>query len=152
MLGERVLNAAVESAATNRDEVPGFGLPPVETEFSAEKRVTPATRELQATEGPLAGAAGEATGYEIHMGETAPTADVTRPFDGHGATTDRVLGTYLHGLFENDVARRGFVEAVFDAADRVPPERDPDEREPATAAADLLRENANLDPFDLPTG
>ncbi|QLH77207.1 cobyric acid synthase [Halosimplex rubrum] len=120
MLGERITSAGVEST-DDIDSLEGIGLLPVETRFSTDKRVERATRRIDGV-GPLAGAAGEVSGYEIHMGETRVLdrggdtgAAVDRPFPdaGAGAATDRVLGTYLHGLFENETARDAFVERVF---------------------------------------
>ncbi|NHN47959.1 cobyric acid synthase [Halostella sp. JP-L12] len=145
MLGERITNASVESAdprfeaTEERDAVEGFGLLPVETEFSADKHVTRTTRRLDGA-GPLAGADGEVSGYEIHMGETTATGEVMRPFDGRGATTSDALGTYLHGLFENDVAREAFLETLFDGERPAAGKR----RSPYEAAADLIESNADL--------
>ena len=138
MLGERITNAAVEST-DERDVVEGFGLLPVETEFSSEKRVTRTTRRLDGA-GPLAGADGEVSGYEIHMGETTPVGEVVRPFDGNGAARGDVLGTYLHGLFENDVAREAFLETLFDGEQPMRGESP----SPYDDAADLLVENADF--------
>jgi adenosylcobyric acid synthase len=121
LLGERITNAGVEST-DDIDALSGFGLLPVETRFESAKRVEPVTRELSGV-GPLTGAAGSVRGYEIHMGKSRLTGDARRPFPGDecrepdGAATERVLGTYLHGLFENRVAREAFVESVFAAAD-----------------------------------
>ncbi|QLH81662.1 cobyric acid synthase [Halosimplex pelagicum] len=118
ILGERITAADIEST-DDLDTVDGIGLLPVETRFSTDKRVERATRRLDGV-GPLAGAAGPVSGYEIHMGETrvldrGGAAAVDRPFPdaGAGAATDRVLGTYLHGLFENERAREAFVDSVF---------------------------------------
>jgi adenosylcobyric acid synthase len=77
--------------------------------------------------GPLDGATGEVSGYEIHMGESRLTdesrTDVERPFPDAATVvaTDSVLGTYLHGLFENRTAREAFVETVFADANRSRP-------------------------------
>jgi len=144
LLGERITNAGVEST-DDRDVVPGVGLLPVETRFSPDKRVERTTRRLDGV-GPLAGAAGEVSGYEIHMGETALVAsageatDVARPFPdaGAGAATDRVLGTYLHGLFENRVAREAFVDAIFERAGVEQPDASADAGSPYDRAADLV--------------
>jgi len=119
MLGERIRSAGVEST-DDIGTLEGIGLLPVETRFSTDKRVERVTRRIDGI-GPLAGAAGPISGYEIHMGESRPidgdadAVDIERPFPdaGTGAATDRVLGTYLHGLFENDTARDAFVDEVF---------------------------------------
>lgn len=110
MLGERITNAGVEST---RDvtEIRGLGLLPVETRFSREKRVERVERRITGS-GPLEGASGSVTGYEIHMGETTPTQAVDTPLGDGSAATDRVLGTYLHGLFENSIARAAFIDNI----------------------------------------
>ncbi|SDG36227.1 cobyric acid synthase [Halorientalis regularis] len=165
LLGERITNAGVEST-DDLDSLAGFGLLPVETRFEADKQVEPVTREVRGV-GPLSGATGTVRGYEIHMGKTRLIGEAERPFPGDegrepdGAATERVLGTYLHGLFENPTARTVFVESVFAAADRDRPSGG----ESATgtagtapggidAAADraaaLLRDYVDLDLLALP--
>jgi len=119
LLGERIVGAEIEGTS-DRSVVEGVGLLPVETVFSAEKRVERVERELRGA-GPLSGAAGTVSGYEIHAGETTALGDVDRPFEGRGAALGDVLGTYLHGLFENRIAREAFVEAAFEAAGRERP-------------------------------
>ncbi|AQL42063.1 cobyric acid synthase CobQ [Halorientalis sp. IM1011] len=162
LLGDRITNAGVEST-DDLDAVEGFGLLPVATQFESDKRVEPVTRELRGV-GPLAGAEGSVTGYEIHMGKTRLVGDAQRPFPGDGerdpdgAATDRVLGTYLHGLFENRVARDAFVEAVFAAVGRERPGRADGNGGNVTggidAAADraaaLLRDHVDLDALPFP--
>jgi adenosylcobyric acid synthase len=93
------------------------------------------------------------TGYEIHMGRTRPVGEVTRPFPEGGAATDRVLGTYLHGLFENDAVRRAFAANVAAdagreaAASREGDDRSGPHRTPYDRAAALLRESVDLAPI-----
>jgi len=156
LLGERITNAAVEGTG-EQDVVPGFGLLPVETDFSPEKRVERTTLELDGV-GPLAGATGTVTGYEIHMGETRATGQVERPFDGPGAdrtpvslgaARDEVLGTYLHGLFENAAARDALIDVAFGAGSADRPATRP-APEPADRAADLVE--TGLDLGLLPSG
>jgi adenosylcobyric acid synthase len=118
ILGERLTNAAVEGTGAVT-EVEGVGVLPVETRFSTEKRVERVTRSVDGI-GPLAGAEGSATGYEIHMGRSTPTEAVARPLGPESAATDRALGTYLHGLFENEGVRDAFVGRVFAAAGKSP--------------------------------
>ena len=143
LLGERIHNADIEGTG-DAGTVDGLGLLPVETTFHERKQVEPVCRTLDGF-GPLAGASGEVEGYEIHMGQTELVGEAVRPFEGSGAATDRVFGTYLHGIFENGRARRAFVEAVFADAGRDPPSVSSAERSPYDRAADLLREHAELD-------
>lgn len=121
MLGERITNAAAEGPVVEADTVEGLGLLPVETRFGSSKRVQQ-TELLIDGVGPLAGAAGRITGYEIHVGHTHAHGPVQRPFASpdqstgdiaHGAARDQVLGTYLHGLFENTAPRAAFLGTVF---------------------------------------
>jgi adenosylcobyric acid synthase len=151
MLGERVTGAAVESAgdgppggaAGETGAVEGVGLLPVETRFSPEKTVAAVERDLEGV-GPLDGAAGRIRGYEIHMGDTRLLADVERPFADDGAARGQVLGTYVHGLFENRVARDAFLDAVFAHAGRERPGAADGRRSPYDRAAALLRDHADL--------
>ncbi|MCG1003714.1 MULTISPECIES: cobyric acid synthase [Halobacterium] len=148
LLGERVANAGVEST-DDVDEFPGFGLLPVETEFREDKRVEAVTRELDGS-GPLADASGEVSGYEIHMGRTSVPKSLANPVGPTSAATDRALGTYLHGLFENEAAREAFVNAVYAHVDRERPSVATDRESPYDAAAALVREHVDLAALDLP--
>jgi len=155
ILGERLTNAEVEGTGA-RSEVEGVGVLPVETRFATDKRVERVTRSVDGV-GPLAGADGTATGYEIRMGRSSPTAAVARPLGPESAATDRALGTYLHGLFENAGVREAFVERVFAAAGKSRPVPGPGgdedgggetpgagERSPYDRAADLVADNVDL--------
>jgi adenosylcobyric acid synthase len=152
LLGERITNAAVEGTG-DRDVVPGLGLLPVETAFSEEKRVEQTSLAIEGV-GPLASADGTVSGYEIHMGETRATGSVARPFSPPGGTdrdpvtlgaaSDRVLGTYLHGLFENTGVRHAFLETLFDGAGIDRPAGD-DSAAPADRAARLVEEHLAID-------
>lgn len=128
LLGERLLAADAEGTG-DRSDIPGIGLLPVETTFSREKRVAAVEWSLEGS-GPLSGATGPVSGYEIHAGETRATDAVGTPFTDPetgesdaslGARRGDVVGTYLHGLFENDAARAAFVRRVFDSAGRERP-------------------------------
>ena len=142
ILGERITNAAVETRDAE-DVVDGLGLLPVETRFSDDKRVERVTVAVDGV-GPLDGVQGEATGYEIHMGETTALGPVAHPLGDRSAAVGTVLGTYLHGLFESEVVRDGFVAAVYAHAERTAPRRPSTERTPYDAAATLLTESLDL--------
>ena len=159
ILGERLTNADVEGIGS-ASTVEGVGVLPVETRFSTDKRVERVTHDIDSVAtGPIAGATGTATGYEIHMGRSSPTEPIAQPLGPESATTDRVLGTYLHGLFENATVRNAFVKAVFDAAGRsqpatTRPDSDSDDRSGSgdsdasrrsyDRAADLVAEHVDL--------
>jgi adenosylcobyric acid synthase len=149
LLGERITNGSIEGTGAD-DEFTGLGLLPVETRFETDKRVEPVVEEIEGV-GPLAGAAGEVSGYEIHMGRTELVGAATRPFEGSGAATERVLGTYLHGLFENQSVRRAFVDAVRESAgvDGPAPET-AGRHSPYDRAAVLLGEYVDLGELRLP--
>ncbi|MEF8872501.1 MAG: cobyric acid synthase [Haloarculaceae archaeon] len=150
MLGERITNAAVESAS-GTDEVMGLGLLPVETHFQPEKRVESVTHEIDGA-GPFSGAVGTVTGYEIHMGRTELVGETVQPFGNGGVATERVLGTYLHGIFENENVRRAFVETVFERASVVSPRTGTQTKpSPYDRSATLLQEYVDLESLDLCT-
>jgi adenosylcobyric acid synthase len=143
LLGERLLAADREGTGETAT-IPGAGLLSVETRFDPEKRVAPVTWTLDGV-GPLAGLSERVEGYEIHAGRTTATGPVARPFPAEGvaagaadAAEGRVVGTYLHGLFENRSVRRTFLAAVRDHAGVPRPETD------AAASAS----GGAADPFD----
>jgi adenosylcobyric acid synthase len=122
MLGEQVRDPlTVEGGGV----AAGLGLLPIVTELKATK--TTVNASVRWSDLRLFGhAVGtiEARGYEIHMGETAYARDA-RPFGqvrragarevvDDGATTPdgRIIGTYLHGLFDADDFRHAFLRAA----------------------------------------
>ena len=148
ILGERLVDAALEGVG-DRETVPGVGLLPVETAFSTGKRVERVTCAVDGA-GPIAGAEGRATGYEIHAGRTRLLDDAasgglaTEALGAESVATDRVLGTYLHGLFETAAVRDAFVEAVFASAGRSRPDAATGDRSPYERAADLVADHVDL--------
>lgn len=99
-------------------EVPGLGLLSVTTVFGQGKTTSQSTATVTANAGVLHGlAAIELAGYEIHTGATQVADGVAiRLASGEplGAIDEsgRVFGCYLHGLFQNDDFRRGFLANV----------------------------------------
>jgi adenosylcobyric acid synthase len=146
LLGRRLENADIEGTG-DTETVPGVGLLPIETRFSPDKTVEPVERRLRGC-GPLAGAEGTVSGYEIHMGDSERLEPVDRPFTEDGAAVDGVFGTYLHGLFENRIAREAFLDRVYASAGRVRPET-PDERGSPYGRAAALVSEIDLDPLGL---
>ena len=141
MLGERIENAAVEGTG-DAASVAGLGRLPVVTRFSTEKRVEQVTCDVDGV-GPIAGATGEVSGYEIHMGETEAVDSVAKPVGPTSAATAAVLGTYLHDLFANAPLRHAFLSVVFERSGVRPPDVSQSESSPFERAA------AMLEPVDL---
>jgi adenosylcobyric acid synthase len=102
----------------------GLGCLPIVTVLRSRKWTTPATGRWRPP--TLFGQPApnlRAEGYEIHLGETvyAPGAeglfDVVRAtgeqvVDGAVSPDGRIIGTYLHGLFDDDNFRHHFIAAV----------------------------------------
>lgn len=98
----------------------GLGLLAVAT-VMAKKKTTSQALAVAAAGLPLS-APGLLAGYEIHMGQTN-ALEADRPAfvvtsrsgravdvaDGQVSADGRVLGTYLHGVFDNDQLRRGLL-------------------------------------------
>jgi adenosylcobyric acid synthase len=126
MLG-RTLNDPdhVESSLTSME---GLGLLPLNTVFQGSKETHRIKGQIVEAVGLLAGAAGlPVQGYEIHMGRTtgegvaAPVriderADVpvaaAGSLDGAVNAAGDVLGTYVHGLFQNTGLRRAILNEL----------------------------------------
>ncbi len=112
MLGERLLDPlGIEGGGAAR----GLGLLPVRTRLLAEKttRLARGTARLGSRTVPI-------SGYEIHMGRTrlargaVPFArledDGRTRFDGAVAHCGTVMGTYLHGIFDEPPFRKWFLQ------------------------------------------
>ena len=118
----------VESAGVART-IPGFGKLPITTIMRGEKTVRRATGRTILWDSPAF------SGYEIHMGETlydngaVPFAEIVREgerqktLDGAIASSGRVWGTYVHGLFDSDSFRHSFVDIARRACGLAPARR-----------------------------
>jgi len=103
-------------------ECTGLGLLNIETEFIPEKVTTQITGEVNANKGLLSACqALKVAGYEIHMGKTSLKGIKEYPFtlykdtqisEGSMSTDGLVFGTYLHGIFDNDLLRRQILNNV----------------------------------------
>ncbi len=124
MLGESIVDAEGSEASPGSAER-GLGLLPVETVFREVKETRQVRFKMNGGDGLLAGASGvEGEGYEIHMGETRPVegacpapAQYLRHGDdlvraGAMSGDGRVMGTYVHGLFDSEEVRRVLLRNV----------------------------------------
>jgi adenosylcobyric acid synthase len=125
MLGQSLLDPhGVESPEPS---VPGLGLLPLRTRF--ERTKTTAQVRARVADASFLGHGGgeELTGYEIHMGVIEQLAEARAPFtivqrngrqalvtDGAVGAGGAVVGTMLHGLFENAALRAGLLRYLRD--------------------------------------
>lgn len=123
---------AVEAGGTER----GLGLLPIRTTMNPKKITRAASGEVVAPK--FFGVALKhlaVKGYEIHVGETeyltdaVPFSQITRSgplsdevLDGCTNRNGRVVGTYLHGVFNDDAFRHAFLCAARSACGLTPVE------------------------------
>jgi adenosylcobyric acid synthase len=102
----------------------GLNLLPLETVFVGNKRTVQVQATLHSHAGPFAALQGTPIhGYEIHMGRSY-ALDPALPHlcyigladQGHGdgllSPSGQIWGTYLHGLFDNDVLRHTWLRTL----------------------------------------
>lgn len=124
MLGTKLSDPLQTESTTT--EMDGLGLIPATTVFAAEK-ITHQVVAFSAVPGflGLTKRYENVTGYEIHMGDTHFVAPVQPAFqigqrsgkevvvaDGYISPDGNVMGTYIHGIFDNDVFRRDLLNEL----------------------------------------
>jgi adenosylcobyric acid synthase len=91
----------------------GLNLLPVQTTITKEKTTTLSEGLLH-----FAGETFPVKGYEIHMGQSefedrhVPLITMEDRVDGCLSIDDRVIGTYYHGIFHNDLFREHLLNAI----------------------------------------
>jgi len=157
MLGTKIVDPHRIESDTEQGE--GLGLLRVETEFGIEKQTT--QLRARASESSFLSEAGAPiTGYEIHMGRVsrAPGAEAAfsilerngreeAALDGARSADGVVVGTMIHGLFENESVRRCLIFALRRRKGLAPLSRST--ATPAVAdefdrIADVLRANVDM--------
>ena len=105
-----------------RDETAGFGYLPCETTFAAQKRLrqVSASADFSFLGARISGK--NLLGYEIHMGQTVFLEKTCRPFhivqenglaaDGAVSADGLTIGTYIHGIFDDDDFRRSLLNRL----------------------------------------
>lgn len=121
MLGKRICD---EHGTEDRGEIRGMELLPVETYFEEEKTRTRMEGHTEKLHGELEALSGKrVSGYEIHMGKTVldenacslqTIGEIGRTGNGRadGCYQGSVLGTYLHGIFDEEEFRSAFVQLL----------------------------------------
>ncbi|MEN6518990.1 MAG: cobyric acid synthase [Methanospirillum sp.] len=142
MLGRRIEDDGVEDRAGT---LPGLDLLSVETRFAAYEKTTRQSERAACPVGPILSRMGTVAGYEIHMGETVRDPGVLPAFGDDGSVSDDglVIGTYLHGLFQNPSAVDGLLSYLHERR-RLPYEPVADD-DPYRRLAVLVAENVDLD-------
>ncbi|MGX8797541.1 cobyric acid synthase [Fusibacter sp. JL298sf-3] len=108
---------AVESGLKT---INGLGLLDVETTMYEEKRTVQSTTTLTNDFLGMGLVEASVKGYEIHMGKTKALSEEAVPFllnaegevDGHVDAEGMVVGTYLHGIFDNDAFRNALIKKL----------------------------------------
>ncbi|GBG54839.1 cobyric acid synthase [Sporomusaceae bacterium FL31] len=124
MLGKEISDP--EHTESDLDRITGLGLLDTKTTFIANKMTHQVTLSTYGTGFlGLNFAADHMTGYEIHMGRTEFLTPVQHAFtinsrseqamqydDGVISDDGLVMGTYIHGIFDNDAYRRAILDAL----------------------------------------
>lgn len=103
------------------EEIKGLGILPLETEFALEKHTVQSRGTVISDDLFLQKCRGEEIqGYEIHMGRSVSAGDPLFMIQGQGTTygdgvqAGSAMGTYLHGLFDNDSLRSALLEWLWE--------------------------------------
>jgi adenosylcobyric acid synthase len=93
-----------------RETVEGLGLLEVDTTLTGDKTLRPVMGRLKSSEGRF-------DGYEMHVGRTTGSIDPMLILDDGGvdgavSADGRIMGCYVHGLFNQGSARRAFLEGL----------------------------------------
>jgi adenosylcobyric acid synthase len=163
ILGKKIFDP--EKVESDHGEMEGIGLLDIDTTFGREKRTRRIEAELTGLGGfGLAGPHPVLKGYEIHMGEStgdiglfrvrnvcAPPGPKTKKEEAvlDGSGDENCWGTYLHGIFDNDLFRRDLINIVRTRKGLGPLESSisySDIKDKALdRLADIVRENIDMD-------
>ena len=113
MLGMEITDSGIEGTG-GACSVKGLGLLNIHTRFGKYEKQTKQVEKLVTGNGRILGPIkGEKMkGYEIHMGETEGGVPAFTD-DGSVSENGLVLGTYLHGLFENENIRNSLIGYLY---------------------------------------
>ncbi len=111
MLGTTLIDAGFESAEGTYE---GLGLLDCVTHFISYQKTTTQVTRAACNVPPILSAAGEVTGYEIHMGTTVKSSG-HEALHGDGLASDDglVFGTYLHGFLQNPSAANALLSYLY---------------------------------------
>ncbi len=145
MLGKTIIDSGIEGDKAAQFE--GLGLLDVVTTFDAyEKTTVQVTKAVTGSGAIFESIKGEAiSGYEIHMGSTESCAPVFGD-DGCVDESGLVIGTYLHGLFENENVRHALLSHLHERKGiQYVPQAAVSELDAYEELADVVRKNVNME-------
>ncbi len=165
--GCQMLGRAIEDPDGAESEVvatEGLGLLPLRVRFVKEKRTAQVRAQAVGADGSWLSSAAEVRGYEIHMGRIERldgargtftilerNGEATEQVDGAASADGLVLGTMIHGVFDNPEVRRNLLERLRRArgwGDSAPKSRPGSEGPPVDEydrLADVIQENVRAD-------
>jgi adenosylcobyric acid synthase len=113
ILGREIIDCGIEDTVGT---VPCLGLLNAVTRFDLYEKRTVQVKKRVTGGGPILEKirGQEVTGYEIHMGVTSFGGEVAFGDDGAVAENGIVIGTYLHGIFENENFRDAFLDYLYE--------------------------------------
>jgi adenosylcobyric acid synthase len=113
ILGREIIDCGIEDTMGT---VPGLGLLDAVTRFDLYEKRTVQVKKRVTGGGPILEKirGQEVTGYEIHMGVTSSGGEIAFGDDGAVAENGIVIGTYLHGIFDNENFRDAFLDYLYE--------------------------------------
>ena len=152
MLGREIIDCGIEDTVGT---VPGLGLLDAVTRFDLYEKRTVQVKKTVTGGGPILESilGQDVSGYEIHMGVTCPNETSAFGDDGAVSKSGIVIGTYLHGLFDNENFRGAFLDFLrrrknpgqVSCQDRVPSRNENPVQKPSPFAGLATATAAHLD-------
>jgi len=158
MLGKEIKDP--QGVESEKDRTAGLGLLDTITTFQPQKTTSQVKAQVLSNEGLLEGSQGEeVTGYEIHMGQTIgdnvrPLLLVTRKgeeradyVDGAVSPDGLILGSYLHGMFDNASFRHTFLSRLRQrkGLSLIPKQPAASQQQHYDELADVVRHSLNME-------
>ncbi|HII07559.1 MAG TPA: cobyric acid synthase [Methanotrichaceae archaeon] len=112
ILGRNIVDLGIENTT---DSIPGLGLLDLETRFDRYEKRTVQVEKTVTGDGPILGPikGDKVWGYEIHMGQTTSQDPPAFGDDGAVGGEGLVIGTYLHGIFQNENFKDAFLDYLY---------------------------------------
>ena len=118
MMGQKIMDP--QNMESNLKEISGLDLLDIETVMETVKTTTQYKNKIKNAQGILSGTEDiEISGYEIHQGYSYPVneekTEIKCIFDDKklkGAVKGNIVGTYIHGIFDNSKFTSHFLNEV----------------------------------------